>query len=137
MAQPATPTTDLFTQLQQLTTGLRFVSEVDAPLEAVSYAVPAGPLPGPALLRALGEPAEAPVQVSPLADFLRYHTDPAGVLDSAELAARYQMLQAFLLQHLGPVQVYRIGREPKINAYALGAVAEGQLAGFKTVLTQT
>jgi histidine triad (HIT) family protein len=134
MAQSAT---DLLTQLQQLTASLRFVSEVDAPLEAVSYAVPTGPLPGAALLLALGEPANAPVQVSPLADFLRYHTDPTGVLDSAELATRYQVLQAFLAQHLGPVQVYRIGREPKINAYALGPIAEGELAGFKTVLTQT
>lgn len=131
------PATDLLVQLQQLTTGLHFVSEADAPLEAVSYTVPVGPLPGPDLLRVLGEPADAPVQVSQLADFLRYHTDPAGVLDSTELAARYQVLQAFLVQHLGAVQVYRIGREPKINAYALGAMADGQLAGFKTVLTQT
>jgi histidine triad (HIT) family protein len=133
----AQPVTDLLTQLQQLTAGLHFVSEVDAPLEAVSYAMPTSPLPGPALLRALGEPADAPVQVGPLADFLRHHTDPAGVLDSVALATRYQGLQAFLEQHLGPVQVYRIGREPKITAYALGAVADGQLAGFKTVLTQT
>jgi histidine triad (HIT) family protein len=132
-----TTNTDLLAQLQQLTAGLYFVTEADAPLDAVSYPAPRGELPSPALLRTLGEPADAPVQVSPLAEFLRYHTDPTGVLDSPELAGRYQALQAFLQQHLAPVQVYRVGSEPKLHAYALGKLPDGQLAGFKTVLTQT
>jgi len=135
MTPPAT--TDLLAQLQQLTAGLHFVTEADAPLEAVSYPAPSGELPGPELLRTLGEPADAPVQVSPLVEFLRHHTDPAGVLDSPELASRYQALQSFLQQHLAPVQVYRVGREPRLHAYALGQLPDGQLAGFKTVLTQT
>jgi histidine triad (HIT) family protein len=132
-----TTNTDLLAQLQQLTAGLRFVTEADAPLEAVSYPTPSGELPGPELLHTLGEPADAPVQVSPLADFLRHHTDPAGVLDSPELAARYQALQTFMQEHLAPVQVYRVGSEPRLHAYALGRLPDGQLAGFKTVLTQT
>lgn len=131
------PASDLLTQLQQLTTGLFYVTESDAPLEAVTYPRPAGSLPSPELLRALGEPADAPVQVVALADFLRYHTAPAGVLDSPDLAARYQALQAFLEQHLTPVQVYRIGSEPRLHAYVLGRLDEEHLAGFKTVLTQT
>lgn len=131
------PNTDLLAQLQQLTAGLHFVTEADAPLEAVSYPAPGGELPGPDLLRTLGEPADAPVQVSSLAEFLRYHTDPAGVLDSPELATRYQALQAFMQEHLAPVQVYRVGSEPRLHAYALGQLPDGQLTGFKTVLTQT
>lgn len=77
------------------------------------------------------------MQVSSLVDFLRYHADPAGVLDSPELAARYQALQAFLQQHLAPMQVYRMGQEPRLHAYALGKLPDGQLAGFKTALNQT
>jgi len=129
--------TDLLAQLQQLTASLYFVTEADAPLEAVSYPAPSGELPSPELLRTLGEPADAPVQVSPLAEFLRHHADPAGVLDSPELAARYQALQAFLQEHLAPVQVYRVGQEPRLHAYVLGKLPDGQLAGFKTALTQT
>ncbi len=130
-------TTDLLAQLHQLTASLHFLTEADAPLEAVSYPAPGGELPGPELLRTLGEPADAPLQISSLADFLRHHTDPAGVLDSPELAARYQVLQAFIQQNLAPVQVYRVGSEPRLHAYALGQLPDGQLAGFKTVLTQT
>jgi histidine triad (HIT) family protein len=132
-----TTNTDLLAQLQQLTAGLYFVTEADAPLEAVSYPAPSDALPNPELLRTLGEPVDAPVQVGTLAEFLRHHTDPAGVLDSPELAARYQALQAFMQEHLVPVQVYRIGGEPRLHAYALGRLPDGQLAGFKTVLTQT
>lgn len=131
------PNTDLLAELQHLTAGLYFVTEADAPLEAVSYPAPSGELPSPELLRTLGEPADAPVQVSSLAEFLRHHTDPAGVLDSPELAGRYQALQAFMKEHLAPVQVYRVGSEPRLHAYALGQLPDGQLAGFKTVLTQT
>lgn len=134
---PSPTNTDLLAQLQQLTAGLHFVTEADAPLEAVSYPAHSGELPGPELLRTMGEPADAPVQASQLADFLRHHTDPAGVLDSPELAARYQALQAFMQEHLAPVQVYRVGSEPQLHAYALGLLPDGQLAGFRTVLTQT
>lgn len=123
-------------QLSPLLAGLYFLSESEAPLELVSCPQPAGALPSPDLLTALGEPAAAPVQVVEFPYFLRNHTSPTGVLGDAALAARYQALQDFMTQQLGAVQVYRVGSEPQIHAYALGEV-EGQLVGFKTVLIET
>jgi histidine triad (HIT) family protein len=123
-------------QLQQLVAGLFFVSESDAPLEVVSCPRPEGTLPSPTLLETLGEPATAPVQVVELGYFLRNHTAPAGVLGDKELAARYQVLQDFM-QQFGQVQVYRVGNEPQVHAYALGEVEGNLLAGFKTVLIET
>lgn len=113
------------------------MSESDSPLDVVSCPQPAGPLPNPALLEALGEPATAPVQVVELAYFLRNHTAPAGVLGDEALAARYQTLQDVMTQQLGHVHVYRVGSAPQIHAYALGETDGQQLAGFKTVLIET
>lgn len=124
-------------QLSPLLAGLFFLSESQAPLEPVSCPRPAGALPSPELLTALGEPATAPVQVVELPYFLRNHTSPTGVLGDAALAARYQALLDFMTQQLGAVQVYRVGSEPQIHAYALGEVAGKLLAGFKTVLIET
>lgn len=123
-------------QLPALLAGLFFISESDAPLEPVSCPRPAGALPSPELLTALGEPATALVQVVELPYFLRNHTSPTGVLGDAALAARYQALQDFMTQQLSAVQVYRVGTGPQVHAYALGE-AEGQLVGFKTVLIET
>lgn len=136
---PTSPSSSsaILSQLQQLVTNLFFLSESDAPLEVVSCPRPEGPLPSPALLEALGEPAAVPVQVVELNYFLRNHTTPDGVLGNPALAARYQALQDFMTQQLGKVQVYRIGNEPQLHAYALGEAVGPQLAGFKTVLTET
>jgi histidine triad (HIT) family protein len=130
------PLPELLAQLQRLTAGLLFMSESDAPLEVVSCPQPAGSLPNAALLQALGEPAEAPTQVITLAYFLRNHTAATERPDQQPVAAQYQALQAFMEQQLAPVQVYRVGSEPQIRAYALGQSGE-ELAGFKTLLIET
>ncbi|MFD1470319.1 nuclease A inhibitor family protein [Hymenobacter caeli] len=137
-AAPAAPANDATVQqLQKLTAGLNFVSESEAPLEAVSYAAPAGDLAPAALLKALGEPAGPKVSTKELTDFLSQHTADNGVLHDAALANRYKALQVYLKQELDGVQVYLLGPGPQIHAYALGRDANGRLAGFKTVLTQT
>ena len=137
-AAPAVPANDAtFQQLQKLTAGLSFVSESDAPLEAVSYAAPAGDLAPGALLQALGAPAGTPVSTRELTQFLSQHTADTGVLHDAAQANRYKALQVYLKQELDGVQVYLLGAGPQIQAYALGRDANGRLAGFKTVLTQT
>lgn len=135
---PAAPTDDpTVQQLQKLCTGLCFVSESDAPLEPVSYAAPAGALVPAALLKILGEPAGTKVSTKELTDFLSQHTADNGVLHDPAQANRYKALQFFLKQELDGTQVYLVGEEPQIRAYALGRDANGRLAGFKTVLTQT
>ena len=137
-AAPAPPANDATVQqLQKLTAGLSFVSESEAPLAAVSYAAPAGGLAPAALLQVLGEPAGTKVSTKELTDFLSQHTADNGVLHDAALANRYKALQVYLKQELDGVQVYLLGAGPQIRAYALGRDANGRLAGFKTVLTQT
>ena len=124
-------------QLQKLTADLNFISESAAPLEAVSYAAPAGDLPNGSLLQLLGEPAQAKVEAVELTYFLRNHTADNGVLGDVTLANRYKALQMYMKQELDGTQVYRIGTEPQVHAYALGRDAAGKLAGFKTVLAET
>jgi len=117
--------------------GLQFISESEAPLEAVAYAAPGGALSNAALLKLLGEPAGAKVETVELTQFLRNHTADDGVLGNVALSNRYKALQMFMKQDMNDVQVYRVGSEPQIHAYALGRMMDGTLAGFKTVLTET
>jgi histidine triad (HIT) family protein len=134
---PADPNDATLAQLQKLTQGLHFLSESDAPVEAVSYAAPTGDLSDKQLLQALGEPADAKVEKVELIPFLSNHTADDGVLENVTLANRYKALQMYLKQELDGTQVYRIGTGPQLHAYALGRDAAGRLAGFKTVLTET
>ena len=124
-------------QLQKQIEGLHFMSESDAPLEAVAYAAPGGELSPAALLALLGEPADARVETVELTQFLRNHTADDGVLGDVRLANRYKALQMFMKQEMDGTQVYRVGKGPQIHAYALGRTMAGTLAGFKTVLTET
>ncbi|GAA3960739.1 nuclease A inhibitor family protein [Hymenobacter antarcticus] len=117
--------------------GLHFMSESDAPLEAVAYAAPGGELTNAALLKLLGEPVGANVETVELTQFLRNHTADDGVLEDVALANRYKALQMFMKQDMDGVQVFRVGKGPQIHAYALGRMMDGTLAGFKTVLTET
>ena len=117
--------------------GLQFISESEAPLEAVAYVAPGGELPNAALLKLLGEPAGAKVETVELTQFLRNHTADDGVLGDVALSNRYKALQMFMKQDMNGVQVYRVGSGPQIHAYALGRMTDGTLAGFKTVLTET
>ena len=133
----ADPNDATLAQLQKLTQGLNFISESDAPLQAVSYAAPGGSLPDAQLLQTLGEPAGTPVAKQELTDFLRDHTADNGVTGSAATANRFKALQVYLKQELDGTQVYRVGKGPQTRAYALGRDVAGRLAGFKTELTTT
>ena len=136
-APPADPHDATLAQLQKLTQGLNFISESDAPLQAVSYAAPGGELPDAQLLHTLGEPAGTPVTKQALTDFLRDHTADQGVTGRVATANRFKALQVYLKQELDGTQVYRVGRGPQTRAYALGRDVAGRLAGFKTELTTT
>ena len=123
--------------LQKLVAGLHFLSESDAPLEAVAYTAPGGALSNAVLLKLLGEPADAKVETVELIVFLRDHTNDDGLPHDVTVANRYKALQMFMKQDMDGVQVYRVGTGPQIHAYALGRMMDGTLAGFKTVLTET
>jgi len=136
-APAADPNDATLAQLQPLTQGLHFISEADAPLEAVSYAAPVGELAPGQLLPVLGEPAAASVATEELTKFLSNHTADHGLAGSVALANRYKALQLYLKQELDGTQVYLVGAGPQVHAYALGRDAAGRLAGFKTVVTTT
>jgi histidine triad (HIT) family protein len=124
-------------QLQQLTKGLVFISESEAPLEPVSYGAAVGQLTNAALLKLLGEPADTKVEDKELTLFLRNHTADNGVLGDPAQANQFKALQMFMKQDLQDTKVYRIGTGPQVKVYALGKTEDGKLAGFKTVLTET
>jgi len=124
-------------ELKKLVDGLQFVSESEAPLQAVAYASSGGELSDAALLKLLGEPAGTKVETVELTHFLRNHTADDGVLGDVALANRYKALQMYMKQELDGTQVYRVGTGPQVHAYALGRTTDGTLTGFKTVLTET
>jgi histidine triad (HIT) family protein len=134
---PADPNDATLAQLQKLTQGLNFISESDAPVEAVSYAAPAGDLTDEQLLQVVGEPTGTKVEKVDLISFLSNHTADGGVTGSVTLANRFKALQMYLKQELDGTQVYRVGTGPQVHAYALGRDVAGRLAGFKTALTTT
>jgi histidine triad (HIT) family protein len=133
----AAPADETIAQLQKLTAGLQFISESEAPLEAVHFPAPAGTLTDDAVRQLLGQPGSAKVGAMELTQFLRNHTADNGVLGDPALANRYKALQMFLKQELMDTQVYRLGSGPQVTAVALGRTPAGELAGFKTLLTET
>lgn len=137
MAAPAATENAALGQLQQLTKGLYFMSESDAPLEPVQFAAPGATLTDEALAKLAGAPADTKVEKVELTYFLRNHTADDGVLGDPAQANRFKALQMYLKQELQDVQVYRFGSGPQVPVLALGKTEDGQLAGFKTVLTET
>ncbi|SET49047.1 nuclease A inhibitor family protein [Hymenobacter actinosclerus] len=123
--------------LRELTKGLSYVSEADAPLEPVSFAAPAGGLTDEALAKLAGVAAGTPVERQELTYFLRNHTADDGVTGSAETANRFKQLQMYMKQELSGSQVYRFGQGPQVPVLVLGEGEGGRLLGFKTVLTET
>ena len=134
--EAANPAEALFAQLQELVGGLFFISESDAPLEAVRYPAPAGALTENAVRKLLAQPAKTAVETVELPHFLRNHTADDGVLGDAELSNRYKALQFFLKQEMADTRVYRVGSGPQVTALTLGRAGD-ELLGFKTVLTET
>jgi len=123
--------------LRDLTQGLVYMSEGDAPLEPVSFAAPTGGLTDAALAQLAGLPADTKVEKQELTYFLRNHTADNGVLGNPELANRFKALQMYLKQELSGTQVYRFGTGPQVPVLVLGEGEGGKLHGFKTVLTET
>lgn len=124
-------------QLRQLTQGLRYVGETEAPLEPISYPAPQAALTPETVRELVGAPADAPVQTQELTVFLRHQTADNGPQGSVEAANRFKALQLFLKQELDDTQVYRVGSGAQITAYVLGKAIDGQVLGFKTHLSET
>lgn len=137
--KPAAPAANdpALATLRDMTQGLVYMSEGDAPLEPVSFAAPAGGHTDAALAQLAGLPADTKVEKQELTYFLRNHTADNGVLGNPEQANRFKALQMYLKQELSGTQVYRFGTGPQVPVLVLGEGEGGKLQGFKTVLTET
>lgn len=123
-------------QLNELSSGLYFLSESEYPFEMVNF----GSLPAnsdvPSLLRQrlISMSPDTKLEVEDLAYFFRNHTD-ADLVDE-QTAQRFLQLQTFMMQHLQDIKVYRVG-ERRITVLILGKTASGDYAGLKTVVIET
>ncbi|GHA79936.1 nuclease A inhibitor family protein [Pontibacter akesuensis] len=132
-------TASLLRELRQLSEGLWYVSETDAPLEVVQYpAQGEKELTHAQLADWAGKPAGATVEKAELPYFFRNMTKESEGATEEERrdAQRFQELQRFLEQHLQHVQVYRVGQR-SITAFILGEAPAGNLVGLKTELVET
>lgn len=122
-------------RLQELSSGLYFISESESAFEIVHLSVTSANMDTTTLiLQWLEVPADAKVETEELDYFLRNHT--ATDAEDPEVAHRFRELQAFLQQHLQDVQVYRIG-ERRITAVLLGRTTTGDYIGLRTTVIET
>lgn len=120
---------ELLSELQQLSSGLLFMSESDAPFEVQE-------LHGPGELEAaIGG---RPVKTETLAHFFRnavkhqeWHSEA-----ERETVLRYQALQQFLENHLQDLQVLRAG-ETEIDVWINGHTDDGRMIGLHTRVVES
>jgi hypothetical protein len=112
--------------LKDVTKGLSFPSETDAPI--VPFAWPAGPVTAAGVRAQAGEEKGAKVEELTLAEFFR------GV--PRELRGSYHDLLVTLADVLSGVKVLKFGTT-RVRAYVVGVTAEGTRAGVRTELVET
>ncbi len=125
--------------LRQAAEGLLFLSETDAPFEAVDLGVQPREGFSPAYLaQLLGKPAGTRTETQEIGYCLRNMTrarEGASAERQAE-AERFRQLQELLLASLSDAQAYRFG-ERRVEVYLLGWTGEGRLVGLKTLAVET
>ena len=128
----------LETELKQAVNGLLMRSETDEPFEFYYDEEHAGSKLNEETVRKLaGMPAQYPMKVVDLDEFLRSQVRPAEETpDELARAERFRQLQAKLHELLPDVKVYRIG-ETRITAFILGTTQAGEIVGLKTVQVET
>jgi hypothetical protein len=124
--------------LRRLTEGLLYLSETDAPIEVVRFSASSGTAPTVEEVTAwAGKPGERMVgTVGPETFFRPMISIAPETTEERENHSRFQVLQAYLEQHLDEVKVYRVGRR-RITALVIGKTSNGEWAGLKTELVET
>jgi hypothetical protein len=128
----------LMRELERLSNGLLFVSELDAPLTVVTWPRP-GTRPTPRRLAALvGEPHPELAEQVTVDAFFRaaLRVEPAPTAEDVFAARRYAALVQFLKSRLTDLQVYRFGRTT-IRSYVVGVAPNGDWLGLTTNQTET
>ena len=130
-------TDSIATQLKQVSNGLLFLSESDAPFEVISWQTQ-GELTPAKLLQLTNHPPDAPVKVASVDDFFARATQEEDWHDQEEreTVKQFQNLVSVLKQNLSQLQVYRVGNT-NIEAYIVGMTPSGDWTGLSTKLVET
>jgi len=122
---------DVMSALERATEGMVFMSETDAPFQALRWKA-AGAEPTAKRVLALGHhDAGTKVQELSLDEFLGAYAE-----GDDEDAKRYQNLLEVLREHLTGVRVFKVGRV-NLDVYVLGRTKEGDWAGVQTKAVET
>jgi uncharacterized protein (DUF2267 family) len=130
-------TDSIATQLKQVSNGLLFLSESDAPFEVISWQTQ-GELTPAKLLQLTNHPPDAPVKVVSVDDFFARATQEEDWHDQEEreTVKQFQNLVSVLKQNLSQLQVYRVGNT-NIDPYIVGMTPSGDWTGLSTKLVET
>ena len=122
---------DPLAALKNVSKGLLYPSETDAPFEPFSWGKAEGDLTPPKVAQLAKASTDSPVEEQSLADFFADLT-----ADGAEHAAQFRQLQQAVSKQLSGVRVFRVG-EINIDVYIVGRSPDGQWAGLKTQSVET
>jgi hypothetical protein len=117
--------------------GLFFISETDAPLDAIEC--PDKQTPPEAWVRQLaGGAPGTPVEIQEVDYFFRNQVreDEAGTSTDRERAKRFHSLMSLIHQVLPDAKVYRTG-SVQVDAFVIGRLQDGTLGGLRTKLVET
>jgi hypothetical protein len=130
-------TESITTQLKQVSKGLLFLSETDAPFEVIHWQAQ-GELTPTKLLQLTNHPPDAPIEIVSVDEFFDVATAEEDWHDEEEreTVQRFQNLVSVLKQNLSQLQVYRVG-SVEIDAYIIGVTDGGGWAGLSTKLVET
>lgn len=138
--KPTTESPDaLLARLEEISAGLLFPSESDAPLTPFRWEAPEGTELGPeALLVTLGLPAGTRVETTTVADVLEPFTELSASPspEDEEDAKRFRAILDLLESALQETRAYRVG-EVDIDVYLLGKHPGGGWMGLKTHAVET
>ena len=125
------------TRLKQVSKGLFFLSETDAPFEVIHWPAQ-GEITPAKLLQLTNHPPDAPLEKLAVDDFFAIATQEEDWHEEAEreTVKRFQNLVSVLKQNLSQLQVYRVGNI-NIDAYIVGMTPSGDWTGLSTKLVET
>jgi hypothetical protein len=130
---------DVIAQLRKVTTGLRFQSEWDYPVEPLVWeGEGAEALTSSRLLKLAKRPPGTPVKAVSLESFFRPATEEQDWHNADERAtvARFKELVKALKRSLKKAKAYKVG-ETEIDVYVVGHTESGDLAGVRTKVVET
>jgi len=129
----------ILAKLKELSDGLLYMSETDAPFEVFEWeSAPSDLAPEAIVGELLTLPAHADILTQDFDDFFARATQMETWFDDVEkeLTFRFQTLVAYIKDNLTHLQVLRVGSK-EIEVFILGKTTAGNWAGLKTFVVET